>query len=208
MSGMAGPVTRFDLLRHGEPHGGRMYRGQRDDPLSESGWRQMRDSAASQTNWIAVVSSPLRRCADFARELASQRNLPLLLDTRLQEMGLGAWEGRSPAELARDEPDRLRRYRRDPYSVPPPGAEPLADFQTRVDAAWADLCRDYRNGEHLLIVAHAGVIRAIIVRVLGMPPEHLFHLRVDYAHLTRIHIDADGAAQLVFHNCGVGVGQG
>ena len=179
-----------------------MYRGQRDDPLSETGWQQMRDSAANQQGWTAVVSSPLLRCADFARELAAQRDLPLALDPRLQEMGLGEWEGRTPAELERDHPEELRRYRRAPYSVPPPGAEPLAEFQARVDAAWTDLCRQYHDGEHVVVVAHAGVIRAIVVGVLGMPPQHLFRLRVDYAHWTRIRLDADGTAQLLFHNCG------
>ena len=36
------PVTTIDLIRHGEPVGGRRYRGGRmDDPLSEKGWAQM-----------------------------------------------------------------------------------------------------------------------------------------------------------------------
>ena len=40
-------VTRIDLIRHGEPVGGRRYRGQIDDPLSEKGWKQMREECAS-----------------------------------------------------------------------------------------------------------------------------------------------------------------
>jgi len=31
-------TTTIDLLRHGEPVGGKRYRGQIDDPLSEKGW--------------------------------------------------------------------------------------------------------------------------------------------------------------------------
>ena len=34
-------LTTIDLIRHGEPVGGRKYRGQTDDPLSEKGWEQM-----------------------------------------------------------------------------------------------------------------------------------------------------------------------
>jgi alpha-ribazole phosphatase/probable phosphoglycerate mutase len=39
-------ITTLDLLRHGESVGGRKYRGQTDDPLSEKGWAQMRDVVA------------------------------------------------------------------------------------------------------------------------------------------------------------------
>jgi broad specificity phosphatase PhoE len=35
----------LDLLRHGEPEGGRLYRGNLlDNPLSEKGWQQMQAS--------------------------------------------------------------------------------------------------------------------------------------------------------------------
>ena len=36
--------TIIDLLRHGEPVGGRLLRGSQDDPLTEEGWSQMRAS--------------------------------------------------------------------------------------------------------------------------------------------------------------------
>lgn len=35
-------ITRFDLIRHGEPEGGRKFRGSTDHPLSQDGWAQMR----------------------------------------------------------------------------------------------------------------------------------------------------------------------
>ena len=38
--------TTIDLIRHGEPVGGRKYRGQIDDPLSDKGWTQMRQAVA------------------------------------------------------------------------------------------------------------------------------------------------------------------
>ena len=36
--------TTIDLLRHGEPVGGRMLRGSTDHPLSETGWQQVTDA--------------------------------------------------------------------------------------------------------------------------------------------------------------------
>jgi hypothetical protein len=41
----ANPRMTLDLLRHGEPEGGRLYRGNLlDNPLSEKGWQQMQAS--------------------------------------------------------------------------------------------------------------------------------------------------------------------
>ena len=35
-------MTQIDVIRHGEPKGGRRYRGYGiDDPLTETGWQQM-----------------------------------------------------------------------------------------------------------------------------------------------------------------------
>ena len=68
----------IDLIRHGEPEGGRRYRGATDDPLTAAGWRQM-EAAVAGLSWQRIYSSPLVRCADFARHLifcgAGQRNL-------------------------------------------------------------------------------------------------------------------------------------
>ena len=75
--------TTFDLMRHGTPVGGRKYRGQIDDPLSAEGWAQMRAAVAGQCPWDVIISSPLLRCVEFARELAQRHDLALELDDRL-----------------------------------------------------------------------------------------------------------------------------
>ena len=56
------PCTLIDIIRHGEPVGGKRYRGQIDDPLSEKGWQQMRDAVAGHNPWDVIISSPLARC--------------------------------------------------------------------------------------------------------------------------------------------------
>jgi Fructose-2,6-bisphosphatase len=66
-------TTIFDLIRHGEPAGGQMYRGHKDDPLSEQGWQQMRNAITGDDKWDHILSSPLLRCREFAAELAKER---------------------------------------------------------------------------------------------------------------------------------------
>ena len=192
-----GKVTTVDLIRHGEPVGGRKYRGQIDDPLSEKGWAQMRNAVGDFCPWQCVISSTLLRCAAFAQELSQRHALPLTLDERLKEIGFGAWEGRTADELEQEDPGALARFFDDPIAHRPAGAEALAEFQDRVVGAWDDLLL-HHAGQHILVVGHAGVIRMIIRHVLDMPLKRMFRIHVGNVSITRIGVDAR-AARLLFH---------
>jgi alpha-ribazole phosphatase/probable phosphoglycerate mutase len=187
----------LDLMRHGEPVGGRRYRGQIDDPLSEMGWAQMDAAVGGSAPWDRIVSSPLARCRAFAETLAGTRGLPLALDARLMEVGFGAWEGKSAAEIEAAAPGTLARFKADPVNARPPGAEPLAEFYARVAAALDDLHAQHA-GEHLLLVGHAGVIRMAFAWALQVPLEHAYRIEVACASLTRLRFDG-GRASLIFH---------
>lgn len=190
-------TTTLDLLRHGEPVGGRKYRGQIDDPLSEKGWAQMHATVGESAPWTRIVSSPLARCRAFAETLADRHGLPLALDERLMEVGFGAWEGKSAAEIEQDAPGSLARFKRDPVNARPEGSEPLADFHARVATALDDLLARHA-GQHVLLVGHAGVVRMAFAWALRVPLEHAYRIEVASAGLTRLRID-DGRATLIFH---------
>jgi alpha-ribazole phosphatase len=193
--------TQIDLLRHGEPFGGRRYRGQIDDPLSDKGWQQMRVAVMDRQDWDVIYSSPLRRCSDFAQELAGRLALPVYTDERLMEIGFGCWEGRTPDDIRHDDPYRLENFWRDPVGNRPDGAETLTSFQVRVSAAWTEICAA-QAGRRVLIVGHAGITRMILSLVLGSPAENMFRIQVDNAGLTRIRLRSQGAEALptlVFH---------
>lgn len=190
-------TTTLDLMRHGEPVGGRRYRGQIDDPLSEKGWAQMHDAVGDAAPWTRIVSSPLVRCRAFAETLAQRHRLPLSLDTRLKEVGFGEWEGKSAAEIEQAAPGTLARFKADPVNARPAGAEPLADFHVRVAAALDDLLEQHA-GEHVLLVGHAGVMRMALAWALRIPLQHAYRIEVATASLTRLRFEAGGAA-LIFH---------
>ncbi len=199
---MTNPVsTTIDLLRHGEPVGGRRYRGQIDDPLSDKGWMQMRSAVGEAHPWDVIVSSTLCRCSHFAQELAHHHTLPLEMEPRLMELGFGAWEGRTAAELLRTDADILMRFWRDPIHHTPPGGEKLSAFRARVMATWEDLLARHA-GRHLLLVCHAGTIRLLLSYVLNMPLERMFRIHVPNASMSRVQIDhhSEGPLpRLMFH---------
>jgi len=191
-------VTTVDLLRHGEPQGGRRFRGQTDDPLSELGWRQMWAAVGDAAPWQQVVSSPLQRCSAFARELADKRRLPCSLEPGFKEIRFGAWEGFTPEEIQQRDDEHYRRYRHDPEDFMPAGAESMAEFVARVAQTWEALLNT-QQGRHVLLVCHAGIIRAVLGLTLGITPKNLFRIQIDYASLSRLKTVAGQAPTLVFH---------
>jgi alpha-ribazole phosphatase/probable phosphoglycerate mutase len=128
--------------------------------------------------------------------VADRYGLPLEYEPRFREIGFGVWEGRTSDELAREAPGELARFRADPVGGRPPGAEPLADFIARIDAGWRD-CLDRCPGESVLIVAHAGTLRALIGRVLELSPAALLRIKVPYAGRARLELDPERGASLV-----------
>ena len=194
-------ITTIDLIRHGEPVGGKRYRGHIDDPLSEKGWAQMRSAVADHHPWDAIVCSSLSRCRDFAEELAARHALPVNADARFMEIGFGDWEGRTAAELIENDPQALYRFWSDPVNNTPPNAETLADFETRVLNGWNEVVKN-NHGQRVLLVGHAGVIRMIVSHVLDMPLDRMFRLQVALAGLSRIEVEGEGSTalpRLVFH---------
>ncbi|GMR18490.1 MAG: alpha-ribazole phosphatase family protein [Gammaproteobacteria bacterium] len=194
-------ITTVDLLRHGEPVGGRKYRGQQDDPLTEKGWDQMTAAVGDQRPWDVIVSSSLSRCIDFAEALAQRHAIPLESCDQLKEIGFGEWEGQTARELTRKDPEILLRFWSDPENNVPPGAEPLADFCDRVIGVWDEIIDRYKT-KHILLVGHAGVIRMILRHVLEMPLANTYRIKIPGAGLSRICLNEAGDKvfpQLMFH---------
>ncbi len=178
-------TTRIDLLRHGRTTSCGCYGGSHDAPLTPRGWKQMRSAIGQDHPWKCIISSPLRRCIVFARELARRRGLPLEIENRLREYHFGAWEGKSAAELLAADPEGLARFWENPVRHPPPGGEDLLRFRERVLVTWHELLARYA-GEHLLIVTHGGPIRVILGQARCLSFLEGLRLEIPHASLHRV----------------------
>ena len=183
-------TTQIDVIRHGEPVGGRRYRGHGvNDPLTEKGWQQMWGAVADCSNWQHIASSPLSRCLDFAQQLSKKLKIGYSVDDRFKEIGFGTWEGLTPDEIIANDIDALKRFYKDPIRNRPEGAEPLESFSSRVWDAYEDISRKHVN-EKVLIVGHAGVVRAITANILGMDLNHVYsNLKIEYGGIVTSIID-------------------
>ncbi len=174
-------MTRIDLLRHGSTDHEGCYCGSLDTGLSIRGWRQMSD-ATSGREWDRIISSPLRRCAAFAADLAARLSVPVSYDDRLREMHFGDWEGRRTEELLLEDRDAVRGFWSDPLAFPPPNAETLGALQIRVLALWQQLARE-SEPERTLLITHGGPIRILIAHYRRLPLSGLHDIDVPHAGL-------------------------
>lgn len=179
------------LMRHGEPVDGVRYRGATDDPLSADGRAEMQHALASCGAFDGIVTSPLRRCADFARSLAQRSGMPLAVEPGFREMHFGQWEGQTPQGLMATCPELLRQFWEDPLAHPPPGAEPLDAFRSRVIAAWRAQVRG-SEGRSLLLIVHGGTVRAILAHLRRLSVRELMCLTVPYASVHRVYVKPGG----------------
>ena len=186
-------TTTIDLLRHGEPEGGRMYRGGgTDHPLSDAGWAQMKSSVqTNKADWSAIVSSPMLRCKDFANDFAEGENLPIEVIENLREAGYGAWEGRTTDKIIADSEQEYWDFIADPVNSRPVNAEPLNTFTQRISKVISQVLKDY-EGQHILLVSHSGVMRAILGIILDLPLASQQLLEFPFAGMIRVIQDRKG----------------
>jgi len=197
-------TTTIDLLRHGEAEGGRIFRGRTNSLLTAHGFEQMTHTIGlNPPAWNGIISSPLRRCSDFAETLSLQYQTSLVLNDAFREIHFGDWEGQSVEQIYQQQPETVEQFWLNPVDNPPPGAEPMIDFQQRVAAAWVQLLAE-RRGEHVLLVTHGGVIRLILAELLGIPLQRVPRIAVPEAALSRIQVfheaDKPDWPQVVFLN--------
>jgi alpha-ribazole phosphatase len=176
------------LLRHGEIDSEREKRfiGWTDLPLNENGVRQARQwrTKLSGTVFEKIYCSDLCRTRQTAEIICEKRGVDIRDTPALREIHLGEFETLLMAEIKDRFPDKWRERGENLFSYRPVGGESFSDLCDRVLPEFEAIAGDATG--NTLIVAHAGVNRMILCRVLGMPPEHLFRIGQDYACLNRI----------------------
>jgi broad specificity phosphatase PhoE len=189
---------RISLLRHGQTTQDGIYRGYTDVALTEKGLEQMQYAVAGFERSVDyLVSSDLQRCAKFTALFASsltKRGLPLapkeLLDKRFQEMSFGDWDGQSRAEIWRTQPKAVSQFWSDPMHSSAPNGETVLALQGRAMNALHGHVKNAveLNCEHMLIVTHGGVIRAMLGSILHMGAKGLFNFNLPYAGVVPLHV--------------------
>ena len=127
-----------------------------------------------------LITSPSQRCRLLAERLGSAYRLAPELEPRLMELNFGAWEGRRWSDIG---PAASETWVADQLGGAPPGGESYGALLARVDAFLATLGASF---ERVVIVSHAGPLRALLVRCLGLAPEAGWRFDVGHGRVTRL----------------------
>jgi broad specificity phosphatase PhoE len=142
----------------------------------------------------AIYSSDLQRTQETATIIAQQCSLqqPVILSSAWREMSFGDWEGLTYTQIADQYQDHLAFFN-DPVNHAPPGGEPFSLLLQRILTAFAQLVQDVikvethpSNRGDIVLVSHAGPLRALLCSLLGIPLEHQRRLRIDHGSLSAI----------------------
>ena len=172
--------ARLILVRHGETEGESSirYHGRTDVPLSEPGRAQLRlagraiETRRGGGTFARVFSSPLVRESEGARIVAGA-SAPLVTIDEFAEVHFGLFEGLTADEIRDRYPDEFARWNADRLApgYTYPAGESRASFTNRVErglermlALWTPRDSD------ALLVAHRGVIRAIVRKLTNHEP--------------------------------------
>jgi alpha-ribazole phosphatase len=172
-------TTYIDIIRHGEPVGGKVFRGHTDHCLTERGIEQFQQRIKRLGyNWQQVISSPLLRCQQSAHWLAQEQDIPLHIEPNLAEIHFGKWENQNVAKIMAEED--ISQLWQDPMNFCAPQGESTAALQQRAVLAWHDLLKT-QQGKRVLVVTHGGVIRMLAQHLLELTPSAIKKLSLPYA---------------------------
>jgi probable phosphomutase (TIGR03848 family) len=136
----------------------------------------------------AVVTSPLERCRETAREITRRQAEPLRAasDKHLSECDYGEWQGRPIKELAKDK--LWRTVQTQPSAATFPGGESMRAMQDRAVAAMrrhdARVTAEHGEGAVWVAVSHGDLIKAILADALGTHLDLFQRIHVDPASVS------------------------
>ena len=184
-------MTTIYLLRHGALAGDSRDRfiGQTDLPLAPQGIEQAQAMArALRDRGIAAI-----HCSDLVRShrtadiVADTLGVPVTAHRELREVSLGDWEGLLRREVAERWSDEFAARGRAIDHYRPPGGESFGDCLARAWPLWKSI--SHSDVEAAAIIAHAGVNRLLLCRLLGMPVQNMFRLGQDYGCVNIVEVE-------------------
>jgi broad specificity phosphatase PhoE len=168
-------MTRLTLVRHAPSDATRRSAFPLDEPVDARALDEARALAPRLGRFDVAWTSPAAR----ARQTAEALGLAATPAPELDECDFGTWRGRTLAELDDEDPVAVAAWIEDPAAAPH-GGESLLALLDRV-GGWLSV--RVADGQRVVAVTHAGVIRAALVRALDAPVQAFW--RFDVAPLSR-----------------------
>lgn len=179
------------IMRHGKTDWNEKHKlqGHTDVPLNDEG-REMAKRAAEEygnVHFDICFCSPLIRARETAEIVLKGRDIPIVTDERLTEMGFGEFEGLPYSFGLDDSP--INAFFHDPenYKDPPGGAESIDSLFARTGEFLKDKVYPLVwQGKDVLIVGHGAMNSSIVCRVKNIPVKDFWSAGIENCKLMKL----------------------
>ena len=175
------------IMRHGKTDWNLKYKlqGKTDIPLNDMG-RQMAEEAHERykdVHFDVCYCSPLIRARETAEIVLNGRDIPMIIDDRLAEMGFGIYEGTEHVFEKPECPVRELFFNPAGYKAEG-GAESLEELLKRTGNFLDEVAYPLvKEGKDVLIVGHGAMNSAIIGHVWHKPLEKFWETGIENCKL-------------------------
>ncbi len=175
--------SKWYLVRHGETEWNKEYRaqGHMDTPLNAKGLAQaaLVGGRLEPITFAAAYCSDLSRVVATAEQIMQGRDIPLNKMEGLREKSFGDLEGMTFEEIRQRDSEMYEKIFQENIHFAPDGGESDLQVHDRVKAVADELLARHANtGDNILVVAHGGSLRALIVSLMRMPTEYMWRLHM------------------------------
>lgn len=183
------------MIRHGESEDNvaRVF-GTRNTPLSKRGVKQIKSikDKVHKLDFAKVYVSPFRR----TRQTLEHLELEAIEEERIQEYNFGVFSGLTNERIEERYPVEYKEWVESPTSFIIREGESLEMVYERVKDFLEEMLA---QGEDILLVTHAGIIRLVLCWVFD-DIDYFFRFKVDNGSINIVSID-DGYKFIKKINC-------
>lgn len=178
------------IMRHGKTEWNVIHKlqGRTNIPLNEEG-REMARKASEEYKSVNIdvcYCSPLVRALETAQLVLADRDIPIITDERLVEMGFGENEGvcncirnNHPVKLIFTEPEK--------YTESINGSETFDELFARTGEFLKEIIEpQLKNGKDILIVGHGAMNSSIIAQIKDIPIEDFWGVGLEQCKLIQL----------------------
>lgn len=152
------------LMRHGETDWNKkhLFQGRTDIPLNEKGRlvAELTKAGLKDITFDVAFCSPLSRAKETAQIVLEGREIELIVDERIIEMGFGDYEKTSMHELD----DKMKTFFMAPHEYQDEkGVETFEAVLDRCNSFWQDVLSNPKYQDSTILVAtHGATLRGLV----------------------------------------------
>jgi len=131
--------------------------------------------------------------------ITKKEGIEKILTEELRELNFGIFEGKTYEEIKNEYPDKVEEMRNDWRNFKVDKGESINEMMLRTAKKMDEIISGHKD-KKILVVAHAGVIQALISYYLFGNLDGYWKFRIDNGSMTKMHIMEDGYTYFEYIN--------